>query len=288
MKKIVKRRKTFRINNPLAFGILCAMILVLIGGSIYALAAGLAVPAVKNIQAANATPTPSAVPTEPLATTSSPTNTPEPTLEPGTTPTPGPTPEGGILGGRVIGLDPARGYSSKVKGSYTGIYANRLNYTVMTLVRAGLEEMGAKVIVPLADVKDNMDSGTRATILNQNQVDFAIRIECNFVNTSDTRGSLMWTNSKHKNLNECDKLAAAIYAAYINATEMPSQKFNGETIRHKDDDDFLRDVNAPVCTLIMGYISNETDDKVLNDPEFQQRIADSIIAGMLNYLGIRI
>ena len=287
MKKIVKRKKTFRINNPLAFGILCAMILVLIGGSVYALAVGLAVPAVKNIQAANATPTPSPEPTVTPATVTPSTIDSIPTLEPGATSTLEPTPEGGVLGGRVIGLDPARGYSSKVKGSYTGVYANRLNYAVTTLVRERLEEMGAKVIVPLADVKANMDSSMRASILNQNDVELAVRIECNFVNTADTRGSMMWTNGKHNKLVECDKLAASILAAYTKATEIPSQKYNGGTIRHKDDEDFLRQVTAPVCTLIMGYISNETDDKALNDKEFQQLIADGIVNGILNYLGIR-
>ncbi|MDO4571826.1 MAG: N-acetylmuramoyl-L-alanine amidase [Clostridia bacterium] len=285
MKKIVKRRKTFRINNPLAFGILCAMILVLIGGGIYALAAGLAVPAVRNYQAANATPapTPEAVPT-PTPGVSTPT--PTPTLAPGETPSPEPSPEGGLLAGRVIGIDPARGYSSRVRGSYTGIYANRLNYAVATLVRARLEALGAEVIVPLADVRDDMESSQRATILNSNNVELALRVECNFVDTADTRGALMWTNANHGDIEECDRLASAILTAYLAATEFPVQEYNGESIRHKDDETFLSAVEAPVCTLIMGYISNETDDRALNDEAFQATLADGIVEGILRYMGV--
>ena len=57
MKKIVKRRRTFRINNPLAFGILCAMILILLIGVSYALVAGVISPAIVKYKVANATPT---------------------------------------------------------------------------------------------------------------------------------------------------------------------------------------------------------------------------------------
>ncbi len=288
MKKIVKRRKTFRINNPLAFGILCAMILVAIGGGIYALTAGLAVPAVKNYQAANATPSPT--PTEPPATPTPGVSTPEPSsaLEPGATPSPTPEPEGGVLSGRVIGVDPARGYSSKIKGISTGVYANRLNYAVTALVKEQLEALGAKVVVPLASVKDDMDSAKRAEILNANDVDLAVRLECNYVDTADTRGTLMWTNGSHSKIGECDQLAAAILTAYVAATEFPIQQYNGENIRHKDDDTFLGSVDAPVCTLIMGFISNAAEDKLLNDEAFQIKMAEGIVNGILSYLGVEV
>ena len=73
MKKIVKRRRTFRINNPLAFGILCAMILILLAGVTYALVAGVISPAIVQYRVANATPapTPSPTPAEPFSRTRS-------------------------------------------------------------------------------------------------------------------------------------------------------------------------------------------------------------------------
>ena len=83
MKKIVKRRRTFRINNPLAFGILCAMILVLLAGITYALVAGVISPAIVSYQVAHATPTPA-------PTVAPVTATPSPTVDP-MQPTPTPT-----------------------------------------------------------------------------------------------------------------------------------------------------------------------------------------------------
>ena len=146
MKKIVKRRRTFRINNPLAFGILCAMILILLAGVTYALVAGVISPAIVNYQIANATPSPSPT-VAPVTATPTPSvdpNLPTPTLtlEPGTTPTPTAEPPGS-LDGHISGIDPARGYSSQIQGISTKVYANRLNFAVATLVKEQLEAQGA-------------------------------------------------------------------------------------------------------------------------------------------------
>lgn len=68
MKKIVSRRKKFRINTPMSFGILCAVLLILVGGGVYALAAGVVAPTVQRIEAAKVTPTPEPTSTPELIT----------------------------------------------------------------------------------------------------------------------------------------------------------------------------------------------------------------------------
>ena len=283
MKRIVKRRKAFRINNPVAFGILCAMILVLIGGGVYALAAGWAVPGIKRIQAAYASPSPT-----PESTVSTPTPgvvspTPRPTEEIT------PTPESKPLAAYTIGIDPARGYKSKIKGSFSGVFANRLNYTIALMIKSTLEEMGATVIIPLPppEQKGDMDSAERAKIFNEKQVDMVIRVECNFADDAKTRGALMWTSSDHGEAKKCDRLANAVLAAYVKSTGLPVSKYKGESIRHKNDETILNNVNAPVCTLIMGYISNREDDTSLNDKEFQAKMVNGIVTGILTYLGVK-
>ena len=200
MKKIVKRRRTFRINNPLAFGILCAMILVLIAGITYALVAGVISPAIVSYQIAHATPSPTPT-VAPVTATPSPTvdpmsPTPTPTLEPGTTPTPTPKPAG-ALDGRIIGIDPARGYSSQIQGISTKVYANRLNFAVATLVKEQLEAQGATVVFTLASVKDDKTASQRAKVFNDGNVEIAIRIDCNSVKNADTRGAMAWVPEKH-------------------------------------------------------------------------------------------
>lgn len=289
MKKIVKRRRTFRINNPLAFGILCAMILILLAGVTYALVAGVISPAIVQYRVANATPTPSPT-VAPVTATPSPTvdpnePTPTPTLEPGTTPTPTPVPPG-VLDGHIIGIDPARGYSSQIQGVSTKIYANRLNFTVATLVKELLEQQGATVVFTLSDVKDDKTASERVTILNDGKVELAVRIECNYVNASDTRGAMAWVPEKHGKKSDCDKLAKEVLDAYVEATGLPLRDFKGESIIEKTDETFLNKTSAPVCTLFLGHISNATEDKKINDAEFQKTMAQGIVNGILKYMGI--
>ena len=289
MKKIVKRRRTFRINNPLAFGILCAMILILLIGVSYALVAGVISPAIVNYRIANATPT--ASPTvAPVTATPSPTidpnePTPSPSLEPGTTPTPT-VPPAGKLEGHVIGIDPSRGYSSKVRGVSTQIYANRLTYAVASLVRNKLEDLGATVVFTLSDVKDDKTSSERAAIFNSGSVELALRIDCNFVGASDTRGAMAWIPESHDKKTQCEKLASAVLNAYVNATSLPVREINGSSIVEKDEETLLNKTEAPVCTLFVGHISNEEDDKKVNDSDFQNTMANGIVNGILDYLGI--
>ena len=297
MKKLVKRRRNFRVNNPLAFGILCAMILVLVAGVTYALAAGVVAPAVRSIQLASATPTPT--PTEAPATPSPSPQTVsaegEPTVEatpetssvPEAEATPSPTPQPqGALSGHTIGVDPARSFKSTKKGVATNIYANRLNYAVATLVKEKLEAQGATVVFTLSDVKDEKDSAARASALNKGGVEMAIRLECNLTDNADTRGAIAWVPEKHALQSDCEKLASAVLKAYIEETGLSIAKFNGSSIRKKTGDTPMEQIEAPNCMLIMGYISNDKEDRLLNDSEYQDRMAAGIVAGIKSYFGV--
>ncbi len=289
MKKIVKRRRTFRINNPLAFGILCAMILILLAGITYALIAGVISPAVVNYQIANATPTPSPT-VAPVTATPSPSTdpnlpTPTPTLEPGATPTPTAEPPGS-LEGRIIGIDPARGYSSQIQGVSTKVYANRLNYAIASLVKEMLEAEDATVVFTLSSVKDDKTSSERAKLFNDGNVEIAVRIDCNYVSASDTRGAMAWVPEDHDKKAECDKLATEVLDAYVEATGLSLRLYKGESIVDKADEDFFNKTDAPVFTLFLGHISNASEDRKINDADFQQTMAEGIVTGILKYLGV--
>ncbi len=284
MKKIVKRRKLFRINNPVAFGILCAMLLVLVAGVTYAIAAGVVAPAVRQAQYAKNTPTPSpTVPAIVTAATPTPDTEASPSPDPAASPAPSATPEG-MLGGYVIGIDPARGYSSKIKGVSTGIYANRLNYAVSQLVKARLEAEGATVLMGLSDVKTDRENNERAAVMNDGDARLVVRLECNSVSSGDTRGAMVWVPASHGKASDCEKLASEVLKAYIEATDLPVRLYDGSSIRKISDNTFLNTVSAPVCTLIMGHISNGSEDRQVNDADFQAKMADGIVKGILAYL----
>lgn len=288
---IKERRRRLRINNPVAFGILCAMILVVAVGVIYALAVGVVAPGVQQLAAINATPSPT--PTVPPATptpspTAAPSVSPEPenSLEPGTTPAPTPTPEGsGRLYGKTIGIDPARGYDSKVRGASTEVYANRTNFAVAGLVKTALENEGATVVLTYTDVTSSIGDEARARVLNNGRVDVALRIDVNSVDASETRGTMVWAPSNHDNQAQCDRLASSILSAYRASTELPERLYNGSAIRKRDDRDIFNNTTAPIVTLFLGHVSNSAEDRLLNDESFQARMAQGIVNGFIAYFG---
>ena len=136
-------------------------------------------------------------------------------------------------------------------------------------------------------MKDDKTSAERADILNKGNVELAVRIDCNFVNATDTRGAMAWVPDKHDKKTECDKLAQNVLSAYIEATGFSLRELKGESIIEKTDETFLNNTNAPVCTLFIGHISNAAEDKKVNDEDFQQTMADGIVSGILAYLGVK-
>ena len=182
----------------------------------------------------------------------------------------------GALEGRIIGIDPARGYSSQIQGVSTKIYANRLNFAVATLVKEKLEAQGATVVFTLSSVKDDKTASQRVKILNDGKVELAVRIECNSVKNEDTRGAMAWVPEKHDKKADCDKLASSVLSAYVDATSLPLREVGGDSIVNKSDETFLNNTDAPVCTLFLGH----------NNTEFQQTMAQGIVNGILKYLGV--
>jgi len=75
--------------------------------------------------------------------------------------------------------------------------------------------------------------------------------------------------------------------AYIDATGLPLREVKGESIIEKSDETFFNKTEAPVCTLFIGHISNATEDKKINDADFQKTMAQGIVNGILSYLGIK-
>ncbi len=286
----MERRRKLRVNNPVSFGILCAMVLVFAVAAVYSLAMGVVVPGVRKIQAMNATPspTPLATPTPELTPLllAGTEDLPEVTPTPDPTPTPAPTPiPGGKLYGKTIGIDPARGYDSKIKGVSSGIYANRINFNLAQVLKPLLEAEGAVVVLTYDDVTQSPTEESRVKVLNNGKIDVALRIDVNSVKSTDTRGAMAWIPSKHEKMGDCQRLAETVLESYVAATGMPRRISGGTAIQKKSDKDVLNDTSAPVAILFLGHISNKADDAKINADDARDTIAQSIVNGLIAYFG---
>lgn len=304
MKKIKPRRRRLRINSPLSFGVLCALILLLIGGAAYGLAAGVIAPAVDAYQEAHATPTQAPTPSPEVVTPPPETATPDQSvtpdpnasidpnatvdpnasIDPNATPGPVTTAEQtGRLEGRIIAIDAAKSKGSQYDGVSTGVDEYRINMAYADAVRELLEAEGATVIMTRADNDTVVDPSVRIRTVNDSDAEIALSIMCNYIDASGTRGTQMIVPKNHDERTACDNLATCVLNAYVEATGMPTREVNGETVRHLTTWPVLNGIEKPVAAIVLGHISNRTDDQNLNDADFMARGAQGIVDGIIAY-----
>ena len=297
MKKIRTRSKFLRINSPVSFGILCALIILLIGGVAYGLAAGVVAPAIKSVQAEAVTPTP-----EPTDTPAPATATPEPTqdvesiesgvmttidpvtgemvlVDPDATATPEPLP----LTGVTVAIDAAKSSEGKHKGVASGTYEYKINLAFAQEVEDQLVELGATVVMTRESNNDAPSAEARVKKVNESEAVLLISIFCNDLSNATTRGAEAFVANKSS--SESKALAKTILNAYIKSTGMPLRYPENDSVRKTTDRKVLSDTKVPAMGLVIGQLSNRSDDANLNDPVFVKKAAEGIVNGIREYLG---
>ncbi len=234
-------------------------------------------------------PTPTPAPTLPP--------TPEPTPEP--TPTPPPPPLAGIK----IGLDPGHQQranfnpepiapdetktkmkcSTGTRGIATGIYEYEVNLNVALKLKTLLEECGAEVVITRTTNSVNISNRERAELFNEAEVDLAIRLHCNGTDDPSVRGAFMLLPNKERTAfyNENVRAASAIIEQYCEETGLSLQKRNG--ITYSSEQTGFNWCTRPIVCIEMGHLSNESEDLLLTNDTFQDKMAFGILMGVLAY-----
>ncbi len=231
-----------------------------------------------------------------------PTPSPVPTLPPTPTPTPAPTPVPPLYGLR-IGLDPGHQQradinqepiapdelktkmkcSSGTRGIATGIYEYEVNLAVALKLQALLEEGGAEVVITRTTNSVNISNRERAELFNENEVDLAVRLHCNGTDDTSVRGAFMLLPSQERTAyyNENVRAATAIIEQYCAITGLSMRKRNG--ITYSSEQTGFNWCTRPIVCIEMGHMSNETEDLLLTNDTFQDKMAFGIYRGILAY-----
>lgn len=234
-----------------------------------------------------------------LSSAEAPTLPPTPTPSPEPTPTPTPPPLRGIK----IGLDPGHQQranineepiapdeetykakcSSGTRGIATGIYEYEVNLQVALKLKALLEEAGAEVFLTRETNNVNISNRERAEFFNENEVDLAVRLHCNGTDDTSVRGAFMLLPAKERTsfYNENLRLATAIIEQYCKETGIATLKRNG--ITYRSDQTGFNWCTRPIVCIEMGHMSNESEDLLLTNDTFQDKMAFGIYRGILAY-----
>lgn len=289
MKQIKKRRRLLRLKNPVGFTLFSIACLAVVVG-LYLLVTFLvrkapawiesATQAIARQEATDA-PTNSVEPTALMTVGETPENTPvvgtpvtEETPDPNATPTPEPTPyvdPSSPLYGVTVGIDPYRDKNSKYQAelAYNLEFANKLAIY--------LQGQGATVVISRTTNDVVMSDAERVALFNNANCTVVVRLLCNHVDSGKTRGTYMQTTKNSA------AFARAMVDAYTAATELPTRK-DGYEIKATD---FLVDLKCSALNIILGHWTNKTDLELLENEEFQYRMAEGICNGIIAYLAER-
>ena len=208
------------------------------------------------------------------------------------------------LAGVLIGIDPghqlhanselepmAPGSSvmnKKVTGGTTGRWTKVPEYVVVLQVglklKAELEALGAVVIMTRTTHDVNISNEERARKMNKAGVDCWLRIHADGSEDPAVHGvSILVPSEGTMNTSDASvqqrsaQLADTLLDSVIKSTGAYSRG-----LKYRTDQTGFCWSSVPVCNIEMGYMTNESEDKLLVTDAYQNKITDGLVEGFLN------
>jgi len=181
------------------------------------------------------------------------------------------------LSGKVIILDPGHGGADAGAISPGGLREKELNLAVAVRLKEKLEALGAEVLLTREDDR-YLWLYDRVAIANRAGGSVLLSIHANNHDNRKIKGVEIW---HHPEREESAVLAAALAKPVLARTK---QHFRG-IIASKD---FVlpREAEMPAVIFEMGFISNQEEEKLLLTEEFQDKIAEGLSQGLLDYFQV--
>lgn len=183
----------------------------------------------------------------------------------------------------IIMVDP--GHGGRDSGTYYGeIYEKDINLEISKTLAQKLSKQGAIVYmtrkrdIDLSSIYDSAkkrgDLYRRLLMIKEKKSDLYISIHINWYDDTTLKGAEVLYNEINENNK---KLARSIM------TEFKKDLKSTRTIKTTDLY-MYRNTTTPGVLVECGYLSNPTERTLLQDKEYQKKLALSITNGIINYL----
>jgi N-acetylmuramoyl-L-alanine amidase len=193
------------------------------------------------------------------------------------------------LSGKVIVVDAGHGgYDSGAVGTETGVLEKDLNLSVAIKLRDLLVQGGASVLMTRdSDIalcpdgtpegkKKTTDMALRAGIINEADADVVLSIHMNKFTLRRYYGAQVFY-SQEDETGQGAALAKAIQDAMREGLDP------NNTRREKSGDYYILRMRPASVLVECGFLSNKAEEALLCDQAYQEKIAWSIYAGLLDY-----
>ncbi|HEY3398791.1 MAG TPA: N-acetylmuramoyl-L-alanine amidase [Armatimonadota bacterium] len=201
----------------------------------------------------------------------------------------------GTLDGVVICVDP--GHPSANGLGATGPAGSReyvINYQVAERLGRLLRAAGAKPVLTKQSVDDKVSDRRRAEIANQARAVLTVRLHCDSGGPSgfavyypDKQGTAQGVSGPSKQVRSLSKWAAGtIYGRMLSGLKgsLPGRQVVGDSAATRGGEQgaltgsiFSR---VPVVTVEMVMLTNPSDERFIQSPEGQLKIAQALVSGI--------
>lgn len=168
-------------------------------------------------------------------------------------------------------------------GIVSGTPEYEINLSIAKKLQGVLQEHSAQVVMTRTENDVNISNVERAQIGNAANADIVVRIHCDGSDNPDAHGisvlvpAGMYISDMHM-LENSTAAGRYIGAALAQST---GAKHNG--IVSRSDLSGFNWSTVPVVLAECGFLSNPTEDRLLNTDSYQEKIAEGIYAGLINY-----
>ncbi len=194
-----------------------------------------------------------------------------------------------VLKGRTIVVDPGHG-GIDAGTDYGRYYEKDINLTVSRVLRAQLTREGARVITtrdrdtdlshlyPEGSTRQRRDLAARVQIARTHNAEVLISLHCNWSWKTYHRGPIVY----YQVGREDSRLLAEAVQQELNKVQEGIRK-----IPRPAEFYILRESPMTAIIIEMGFLSNPTDRRLLNQPEYLKKLARAIIEGLETYIQVR-
>ncbi|AVX19812.1 N-acetylmuramoyl-L-alanine amidase [Carboxydocella thermautotrophica] len=192
----------------------------------------------------------------------------------------------GRLQGRTIVIDPGHGGTDPgAIGGVLKVKEKDVNLAIAQRVRRYLAEEGAQIIMTReGDTYPTL--AERYTLANDQQAQLFVSIHANSNTSSSVYGSATYYNNENRTSEEIAarlKLAQLIQEEILKIPERKAFGANNGVWLDSRGLAVLRGTRMPSVLVETAFLSNPTEEQLLNDPGFQDQIARAIAQGIIRY-----
>lgn len=185
-----------------------------------------------------------------------------------------------MLDARIV-LDAGHGGWDPGKTGTGGANEKELNLAVVEKLAEYLEQGGAEVILTrtsddaLGEGK-RTDMAERKRIANESGADILVSIHQNAFPSAKVKGAQVFY---HNSSDSGKVLAECVQESLRNRVDGSNHR------QAKENKDYyiLRTTEIPAVIVECGFLSNYEEEKLLNDAEYQEKLAWAIYCGILDY-----